>query len=291
MRPGKRFPVILNPAAHGEKAGSLEARISGLSDDLELHITTSPEDAREFAFRLAAEGRPAIGVAGGDGTINDVLTGIGDADVALGILPVGTMNVLALELGLPAHDLAGCWEIIRRGHAREVDVWKANGVPFIQLAGVGLDAQVTYEVTREMKRRWGPLSYVVSMFRILKRRPPRLTVTTGDGETFKGRIVLVGNGKHYAGPFKVFRDATNNDGLLDIVIFQNQTYLSVLRYLRGVAFGGLSRMGDVVRARSAEFQVTSRRRPAPLELDGDPAGQTPVQFRHSGRMQRVFVGK
>ena len=106
------------------------------------------------------EGFERIVAAGGDGTINEVVNGIAGSDAALGLLPMGTMNVFATELGLPSYDLNRCWEIIKAEHTRLIDLPSANGKHFVQLAGVGLDAQVVKETSLALKRNFGPLSYL-----------------------------------------------------------------------------------------------------------------------------------
>jgi diacylglycerol kinase family enzyme len=109
-----------------------------------------------MARGAVAAGFDQIVAAGGDGTIHEVANGIGDSDVALGLMPIGTMNVFANELGLPTHDLSRCWEIIQSATYRWVDLPLANQKRFVQLAGVGLDAQVVKETSLAFKRNFGP---------------------------------------------------------------------------------------------------------------------------------------
>ena len=134
-----------------------------------------------------AEGFEQIVAAGGDGTIHEVVNGIAGSEAALGLMPMGTMNVFANELGLPANDLGRCWEIIRAEHTRLIDLPTANGKHFVQLAGVGLDAQVVKETSLTFKRNFGPLSYLISAAQIAGRRPPRSPDRFG-GRQDGGRI-------------------------------------------------------------------------------------------------------
>jgi diacylglycerol kinase family enzyme len=104
--------VILNPAARGEKASRLEERIQSLSAGMPMRLTSEAGDARNIAAEAVRDGVEVIIAAGGDGTLNEVVNGIGTAPVRIGILPVGTMNVFATEIGIPQGNLESAWRII-----------------------------------------------------------------------------------------------------------------------------------------------------------------------------------
>src|ERR1700724_2375908 len=144
--------IILNPAADSERAQRRQAHVQSLARDCVVCATTYTGEAEAMARRGAAEGFEKIVAAGGDGTINEVVNGLAGSNAALGLLPIGTMNVFATELGLPAHDLQLCWNIIQGENTRLVDLPSANGKHFVQLAGVGLDAQVVKEASLTLKR-------------------------------------------------------------------------------------------------------------------------------------------
>ena len=126
------------------------------------------------------------------------------APVTLGILPMGTVNVLAMELGIP-FDLVTAWKIIRAGHTRLIDQASANGHLFVQMAGVGLDAQVVQQNNRQVKQVLGPLSYLLTATKVAAEKPPRLLVESDQHPSVEGSFVLVGNGRLYGGPFALFR--------------------------------------------------------------------------------------
>ena len=117
-------------------------------------------EAEALARRAVEEGFGRVVAAGGDGTVNHVANGIAGSNAALGILPMGTVNVFAMELGLPANDLHRCWEIVQAGNICLVDLPSANGKYFVRLGGIGLDA--VKETTLAFKRSLGPLSYLIS---------------------------------------------------------------------------------------------------------------------------------
>src|SRR5436309_11758544 len=126
--------IILTPAAHIERAQRKRAHVKSLARDCVVCATTSAGDAELMARRGVKEGFEKIVAAGGDGTINEVVNGLAGANATLGLLPIGTMNVFANELGLPVHDLQLCWDIIKADNTRAVDLPKANQKFFVQLA-------------------------------------------------------------------------------------------------------------------------------------------------------------
>lgn len=285
--------MILNPSARSTRAGERLEMIRSLSPRVTIHATTGPGDARHFARDLARGGAPVVVAAGGDGTVNEVVNGIALAgpqcSTALGILPSGTMNVFANDLGLPAGRLDDCWRLIEAGRTRSIDLWLANDEYFAQLAGAGLDATVIEETTWESKKQIGPLSYLLSMVRVMRRGSPLLSVTAQGRAPQEARLVLVGNGQHYGGPFRVFPDASFTDGLMDVVVVQSPGLLSTARMSLAALRGRYSpRMPGVTYFQTAELRVTAAE-PVPVQADGDVCGHTPVHFRAAPFPLRVIA--
>src|SRR4029077_14703321 len=123
-------------------------------------------EAESLARKAAREGNQRIVAAGGGGTINEVVNGLAGTSAALGLLPIGRVNVFATELGLPSGDLNQCWQIICDGHTPTIGVPSANGKHYEQLAGIGLYAQAVKETSVAFKRSFGPLSYLISAAQI-----------------------------------------------------------------------------------------------------------------------------
>lgn len=293
-----RIPVILNPAARSTQAAAREKALRALSPEPQLVLTEGPGQATAIAEKLAREGHPLIVSAGGDGTMNEILQGIcrvnaerapGEKHTALGVLPLGTMNVFSLELGLPSQDIAACWSQISSGRLREVDLWLANDQYFVQLAGVGFDAEIIQETSWESKKRFGPLSYVMSAMQVLTRKPPVLSVTLPGRPALHGSVVLVGAGKHYGGPVPVFPKASNQDGLLDVLVFRGLGGWEFAQMLRAILEGGYGPAEDIDYVQVSEFTVTASPQ-APLEVDGELAsGGTPVIFKPAPFKLQVAV--
>jgi YegS/Rv2252/BmrU family lipid kinase len=282
------IPVILNPAARSTQAAAREKVIRALSPAPELILTSAPGDATEIASRLASEGHPLIVAAGGDGTMNEVLQGIcqvnanrapGEKHTALGVLPIGTMNVFSLEMGLPSSDISGCWQKIASGSLREIDLWMANEQYFVQLAGVGFDAEVIQETPWEMKKKFGPLSYVMSAVQVLMRKPPAVRLQISGRPDMHGSVVLIGAGKHYGGPVPVFPKSNNQDGLLDVIIFKAIGGWEFAQMVRSILERGYESALDIDYLQVRDFTVIAAP-DAPFEVDGELAtGVTPVHFR------------
>ena len=290
MNKKHKILVILNPAARGERAKALRDKIASLSHHVLVRSTSSPGDARGLAARAVGQGYGTIVAAGGDGTINEVVNGIGSAGAAVqfGILPVGTMNVFAAELGIPQNNLGKAWQVIEAGCSRLVDLPQANHEYFVQLAGVGLDAEVVRQTTPDSKKVLGPMSYLLTLAQVAARQPPKIRIEPVDGATREGSFVLVGNGRFYGGPFVVFKDARLDDGLLDVLVFQNQSHWDLIRYFQAIAFGNHPALPDVEYFQSRGLRLTSRE-PVPVEIDGELTGTLPYEFGFSNGKLKVLV--
>lgn len=280
--------VILNPTARSERTRRWHERVETITRGAVICATSRCGEAESIARRAAAEGFETIVAAGGDGTVNEVVNGMAGTSAALGLLPIGTMNVFALELGIPANDLGFCWQIIQKQHSRLIDMPRANQKHFVQLAGVGLDAQVVKETSRAFKRSFGPLSYLISAAQIAARRPPLLRIDSANAVTEEGSFVLVGNGRLYGGPFPFFKNAVIDDGLLDVVIFKQLGYLEIIKYLQNVVFSSAIRLPEVEYFQTERLRVTSEEE-VPVEIDGELIGNCPVEFQIEKQKLRVLV--
>jgi len=277
--------VILNPAARGARA--MHERISALAQDAVVQVTSTHGEACRLARNAAKNGFSTVVAAGGDGTINEVVNGIAESGITLGILPIGTMNVFATELALPTGNLEKCWEIIRAEQIREIDLPKANDRYFVQLAGIGLDAQAVMETSSDLKRSIGPFSYLISLAQIIGRKPPRLVVEH-DGGTLEGSFVIIGNGRYYGGPFVIFKNAQIDDGLLDLIVCKNMSLIDLIRYLHGGLFGTHIHLPDVEYIQTRRVTVNSEEQ-VPVEVDGEVIGHLPVSFGFAPHKLKVLA--
>ena len=290
--------VIFNPAARGQKAGRLRAQLEVITRHAVLRQTAAAGDARRLTAEAIAGGFTTVIAAGGDGTINEVLNGIGDANafhrVRLGVLPLGTINVFARELKIPFHT-GRAWDLILRGRYTRIDLGRAEYAEggqtrsryFMQLAGAGLDARAIELVDWPQKKKYGALAYVIAAWKALREPQPEITVTT-QGRSLTGRLALIGNGKLYGGRMVVCPDAKLRDGLLDVTLFPRMTVVSALGTALGASLGGRLPGKGVQRLQVAEFTITAEPG-AGFELDGGFIGRVPVKFGVERERLRVIV--
>lgn len=273
----KKVLVILNPAAKSDSARALKEKIKALSSRIVVRMTSATGDARAIARKALEEGFETIVAAGGDGTVNEIASGVAGSAVRFGVLPVGTMNVFASELGIPQNNLAAAWNVIEDGYLRELDLPIANSSPFVQLAGVGLDAEVVRLTTPESKKSLGPVSYLLTLAQVAAVSPPTVVLDPVDSRRREGSFVLIGNGRLYGGPFVLFKDARPDDGLLDVLVFKNQSHWDVVRYFQAIAFGSHADLPDVEYFQTKSMSVHSSAS-VPVELDGELADVLPCTF-------------
>src|SRR5690242_17560692 len=294
-----RICVIFNPAARGEKAKRFRRHLDDFGAECALKPTTAPGAARALAAEAVREAFDIVVAAGGDGTVNEVLNGIGDepdgfSRTRLAVLPLGTINVFARELGLPL-DVNRAWAAIRRGRVMAIDLpqveFVAGGGPqrrfFAQLAGAGLDARAVELVNWNLKKKIGFFAYVVAALKAL--RGPQSSITAeGVLAPVTGEQVLVGNGRLYGGSFAVFPEARLTDGLLDVCIFPRVTWRTLIACGWGLVAGRLHKSGGTRHFQAESFSLTAPNR-TPLELDGEIVGELPARFSVHHRMLRVVV--
>jgi YegS/Rv2252/BmrU family lipid kinase len=294
-----RICVIFNPVARGNKARHFRRYFDELAQQCALKPTAGPGDARRLAQAAVATGYQIIVAAGGDGTVNEVLNGIGDEPdgyqrVRLGVLPLGTVNVFARELKIPVH-LPSAWKILKCGRETQIDLGRVDyqeaGQPqsryFMQLAGAGLDARAIELVSWKLKKNAGPLAYVVAGFQALAEKQPVLTVSA-NGLKLTGELALFGNGRFYGGSFAIFPGAELANGLLDVCVFAQVNVPTLLRLAPGFLARQKLSEHRVARLRAEKFTVTSDR-PAAFELDGEWVGNLPATFSVEPKKLRVVV--
>jgi YegS/Rv2252/BmrU family lipid kinase len=290
--------VIFNPSARGEKAQTLCSRLQALYPNYALRVTAAPGEARRLAAQAVREGFDTIVAAGGDGTANEIVNGIADvpgglAAARLGLLPLGTVNVFARELGLPRH-LDGAVKTLAAGKETTMDLGRVDfgangGAPsryFLQLAGAGVDSRAIELVKWELKKKVGPLAYVMAGLQAARETQPVITVQCES--LVSGELVLLGNGRFYGGSFAFFPAASARDGLLDVCVFPKITWQSAAQVVGGLLTGRVHRWRPALRLQSSQVQLTSTSRVV-LQLDGENVGELPVTFSVRPNALRVIV--
>ena len=284
--------LIHNPAAgmYSHRRG-LRRAVSHLEKhgwQVTWRTTEKPADTSVWAREAPASGYDVVIAAGGDGTIGKVADGLAGSDTPLGILPLGTGNVLARALGLPKPGalapfaLEDAAQMLLDSVPRRVDLGWANGHHFFSWAGIGFDAEVIREAEAQptMKRRLGLVGFLVFLALTLRTYAGTRATMLIDGRRVSSRIILalVSNIELYGRYFHIAPTARLDDGLLHVCCFQGRR-APVLFYH---AFTVLLRrhIGDprvsYYQVRQVEIETA---RPMPVQLDGEPFGTTPLTIR------------
>jgi YegS/Rv2252/BmrU family lipid kinase len=285
-----RYPLIFNPSARSQRGRRTLRFLMSHAQWFVLYASRSAEDATELAAKLAADGEPVVVAAGGDGTLNAVVQGLAGSHTALGVLPAGTMNVFARELGLPFNSLKKSLQVLEQGFIKEVDLFEANGHAFVQMAGIGFDAQVIEETPLEQKKIFGPMAYVMAAMKVLGDKPPKMRIVCDDGSVEEGVCALAGNGSLYGGQVKLFRKADHSDEMLDLLVFTEAGYKLVRDSVKGIATGAIDAGNSSVKyLQGKSFQVHCDRE-VPMEVDGEYIGRvTDVSLLPAKRKLRVIA--
>jgi diacylglycerol kinase (ATP) len=297
-----RCMLIVNPSAGPVNFQSqLPVVLNYLEDHdcrITLHKTEHAGEATELAQRARDQGLDAVFVVGGDGTINEVVNGIAGSQVALGVLPGGTGNVWARELGLPRlsplhpQPLVDSIQALIPGAARRIDLGRANGRYFLQWSGLGLDAAVTYamEPRSRIQRRMGAIVYIatgVSTAQTLVGQRTRIFI---DGMRIYRRCILivVSNSQLYGGITRIATDARLDDGLLDVSVFEGKGFGSILRTFFSVLTGLHVYDPHHTSYRGRVIQVYADK-PMPVHVDGEPFSTTPFECEIVPRALTILI--
>jgi diacylglycerol kinase (ATP) len=283
-----RICVIFNPAARGLKAAKFRSHLAALSSECTLKPTFVAGGGRALAAEAVREGFEIVVAAGGDGTVNEVLNGIGDvpesfARVRLGVLPLGTMNVFARELRLPT-TFDRAWAVIKAGRESTIDLprveFGANGKSesrfFAQLAGAGWDSKAVELVNWEYKKKIGGLAYVLSGLKALTKPLPQVSVSDGT-RTLSGEMVVIGNGQLYGWNCRLFPLADLRDGVLEVTVFPKVDVERLLRGTWGLLNNRLYESGAAQHLRAEKFTLSSDT-PVAFHVEGENIGYLPATF-------------
>jgi diacylglycerol kinase (ATP) len=280
MRPGEAI-IIGNPKAGRAQRKDVLKRCAEILSCGGLRVEVWPTERPQHATELATlAGARLVVAAGGDGTVNEVVNGL-ETDATLGILPLGTANVLARELGLPLNAEAACERILAPKN-RRIDVGvatdrKGRERRFTCMAGMGFDAHVVNEVTPRLKRYLKILAFPLAALKVyLEGDLPPLHVFHGE-DKYVTQFAIVANGQYYGGDFRVAEDAALATGKLEVVLVDRVGRLLRADILtRILARRPLDRSMRSFTAR--ELRATSPGAHVPVQLDGEVWGRLPMSF-------------
>jgi YegS/Rv2252/BmrU family lipid kinase len=227
-------------------------------------LTQRAGHARELAAQAARDGRPRLIACGGDGTINETAQGLALSRTALGIIPLGSGNGLARELGAPLDNFAAACNNILTARALRCDLGRANGEYFINLAGLGLEADIAaaFDAHGKMGSRgkWPYFKIALQKIRCYKTRRVKVAVDGGAAKEMRPLTLVFSNGRQYGSGFKIAPKASFNDGFLDMTAVESQNIARLLLGLPNFFKEGLS---------PVETRRFWRFKKAAVYLDGD----------------------
>ena len=276
----RRGIVIYNPAAgRGHAAGLREQAQKRLGDAWEWRPTQRAGHAVELARAAAEEKAPVVVAFGGDGTVGDVARGILGADSTLGIIPMGTGNDVARNLGLPLDLNAACDTLIA-GRTRRVDLGDINGIPFINNAGLGFDACVMQVMNTSIRFTRGKPAFILAILKMFPSFHAFSLTMTRDGappETLSAMMVSVLNGEVYGAGMRACPDAKMDDGLMDVLVIKAMPKPKLLALFPKVIAGRHVGHPAVTMFRARTLSLVCDP-PQPLNIDGDVSGQSPAEI-------------
>lgn len=264
----KQVGVVVNPVGEPDKARQLVELLEQFADVSVLE-TTEDDPGTAMAKQFADDGCDVVVAAGGDGTVRACAEGLIGTDVSLAVLPLGTGNLLAANLGLP-DSLEEIAEVVDAGTDVRIDVGEANGEVFLIMAGFGLDTTIMDSTERESKDRLGPMAYVLTALSHLDDEPVDATIVIDDDQPIELSVAtcLVGNMGKVLGALDVFPDAAWDDGSLDALAISAQGVIDWV----AAASDTLSSEEETehVSRWTADRVLIEFGNPQPYEMDGEP---------------------
>src|ERR1700730_15347270 len=307
MQPHLRNALLIHNPNAGNGGGGRrrvleEARrilsLGGIQADLQE--TRAPGDATVMAQRATVEGRQLVIACGGDGTLNEVVNGLAVQKnghrVPMALLPGGTANVLAKEIGLPWHIPAAAEKLVH-GEVKEIALGLATPLKepnkqryFLSVAGAGPDGMIVYSIDLDLKARVGILAYWWQGAReVFRYKYQHFRVVTGD-EKLDVSLVVVGRTKHYGGPFRITTEADLYSDEFELMGLTTKSGLRYLSYLPTLWLGKL-RGTDGVHFWKTHSIVCEPldSNPVYAQIDGEPLARLPVEFKIVPRALKILV--
>lgn len=282
--------VVFNPTAGRGQGEKLVAEAKELlGPGYEWRPTKRPGHATELAAE-AAKTHPVVVAFGGDGTVGDVARGIMGTDATLGILPVGTGNDVARNLGLKL-DLGEACATVLTGVVRRIDVGVINNTPFINNCGTGFDAAVMRTMNTSIRFTSGKPAFLLAILKnFFTYKPFTLTLQADDHEptTEKAMMVSILNGPMYGAGMQAAPSAEMDDGAVDIMVIRALPRAQLLPLIAKVQNGNHTEHGAVRMLQARKVKMTTTP-PQPLNIDGDIKGLTPAEITVMGRALKVIV--
>ncbi|PYO02270.1 MAG: sphingosine kinase [Candidatus Rokuibacteriota bacterium] len=287
----RRVLIVFNPTAGTRSRRRLHRVVQSLQQAgciVSVETTKTAGDATSIARHAKSSGAyDVVAAAGGDGTVNETVTGLagGMNGVSLGIIPLGTANVLAAEIGI-GNDLRRAARAIATGRPRPLHIGRVNGAPFALMVGAGFDGDVVAGVTPGLKRRLGKLAYVVRGLGEWWRGGHARCRVSIDGASRDALWVVVSNTRRYGGRFVLAATADIESAEFTVTVFAAGSRLDLVRYLGALARGRVGQCRGVSVHHATKIELHGN---AALQIDGDARGRLPASVIASGEFVPLLV--
>ncbi len=293
----RKATLISNPktgryASRRRPVEELAAQLESLGVKVDVRLTQRPGDATEIASRAARNGSSDVIVAGGDGTINEAIQGLAGTKARLAIIPRGTGNVLARELGLPLDDEQAL-KIAAQGKSRQIYLGLAidentnESRYFILMAGIGLDASVVKRVQPSLKKRIGKGAFWVSGLSHLATWNPRPFVLEINGHKYTSTFAAIGNGAKYGGDLAITPGARLDQPEFEVCIIDTRSRLRYLHLLSQAMRTGMPR--DTPEVKFVNAITIKAHGDAHVQIDGELIGHLPMRFEIAPHCLEIIV--
>lgn len=294
LQPRTSAVIIANPTSgsfpyHSRHLDEALAYLRSRGWQADLWYTKAPEDARRLARRAVLERADMVIASGGDGTINEIIQELAGTETALGVLPNGTVNVWAREIGLPLDDLSAC-DVLLHGKTRRIDLGCINDRYFLLMAGIGFDGEVTRAIERKPVKRLGVIGYLL-VGALLGLGYPNFSATLRiDGKEMKTTAfqIVVGNTQLWGGAVQFTWQAKCDDGLLDLCVVRKSSILGRLATVLDFLLRHERRRQRISYHTCTSLEIHTRQ-PIPIQVDGEIGGFTPATFTIAPGALKVIV--
>jgi len=278
---GKRFflQLFLPQVLHVFKRKGIEAQVV---------YTRYQGHASKIVQRLGGS-VDFITVFGGDGTIREVLQGMDDPMIPLGIIPFGTVNVLALDLGIPFNPLLAA-NVIAEGKKKWIDVGMINGKPFILMVSTGIDAFAVHNLDLRLKRVLGKVAYgLTALWSAITYKVRKVDINLPkEGISDSGYMAVVSNSRYYGGRLNLDEDTRIDDGLLNVILFKKPSILEIFRIFIELLSRKRKKLPDVAIYETSEVYLTAKKG-LYMQTDGDKESFTTAHITIQKKVFPVFI--
>jgi diacylglycerol kinase (ATP) len=274
--------LLVNPASGAQGALAQLPTIVNALEQVGMHVvisfTAADRSPTELAAQAAHDGYDLVVAVGGDGTVSAVARGLLGTTTPLGIMPVGTYNNIARSLGIPA-TLDEAASVLTHGQLWRIDAATANGTPFMEVAGVGLDAQL-FPIAEAIKSgAWSALPEAVQTLGAYQPRELQIEFADGSKISTTPLLALVSNMPYFGVGFAIAPAARPDSGVLVLSLFENMTKLELLGYFAAIANGRQAEEPRITTYQGPSFRILTSESPAmSVQADGQVIGETPVVF-------------